>query len=1012
AGTDNQISYNLADEINVESMTATDPTTGNTTVVDGNGSTMTDAAGNTNVSTANGDTLTDAAGNTNVSTANGNTLTDVASGATTTSTAGSTTLDDGAGNVTVADTTGTTVTDAAGNTASYGATGASVTDSAGNTTTVTGNSVSVGGTNPITISGDTGTIGGLTNTTWTAGQTPVTGQAATEDQLSNLEGNLTDTGFNIRADGDTTSDDNVKLGETVDYTNDDDNIEISVTDNEVNYELADDINVESMTATDPATGNTTVVDGNGSSMTDAVSGNTNISTANGDTLTDATSGATTTSTAGSTTLDDGAGNVTVADTTGTTVTDATGNTASYGATGASVTDSAGNTTTVTGNSVSVGGTNPITISGDTGEITGLSNTSVDSADFGTAGRVATEEQLQQAINDNITQVEDGEGNTLNIINQIVNQNPDDSNQDSLFLTYDVEGQEVTDRLTIGQTVQKMNTDGIKFFHTNASTNETGDLGVTNDSSAGAENSTAIGVNAIVSESGVSGLAVGHDTLVEGAQGIAIGNGAQALGEQSISIGTGNVVNGNRSGAIGDPSIINGDDSYSVGNNNTIDSNDTFVLGNDVTQTTEGSVVLGTGSGATTGAGEVGYVMPNASAADSAAVAATTSTTGAVAVGNAEEGVYRQITGVAAGTQDADAVNVSQLKAVANQVNQSIDQLDGSAVKYDENPDGTVNKGNITLDGADGTTISNLKAGDIAEGSTDAVNGDQIHDIVGAGAFDADGNLSNIGSTGQSNINDAIASINQSATAAKTEVEAGQNMSVTSETGADGQTVYTVATADDVTFDSVSSDTVTAGQVQADVVTVGDVTINADGIDAGNKAITNVGNGSVAEGSTDAVNGGQLNATNQAVVQYLGGGAGYDNITNSFAAPSYQVGEQNYDNVGGAIDALNAADVALDNRVSALGDRLENAFYQTNKRIDEVEKDARAGIASSMAMQNAPFVAGKYTYAVGAAHHGGEQAVGATLRKTADNGRWSLTGGVATATQGDPSFRIGISGVID
>jgi len=35
-----------------------------------------------------------------------------------------------------------------------------------------------------------------------------------------------------------------------------------------------------------------------------------------------------------------------------------------------------------------------------------------------------------------------------------------------------------------------------------------------------------------------------------------------------------------------------------------------------------------------------------------------------------------------------------------------------------------------------------------------------------------------------------------------------------------------------------------------------------------------------------------------------------------------------------------------------------------------------------------------------------------LRKTADNGRWSITGGVAAASQGDPSVRVGISGVID
>lgn len=93
-------------------------------------------------------------------------------------------------------------------------------------------------------------------------------------------------------------------------------------------------------------------------------------------------------------------------------------------------------------------------------------------------------------------------------------------------------------------------------------------------------------------------------------------------------------------------------------------------------------------------------------------------------------------------------------------------------------------------------------------------------------------------------------------------------------------------------------------------------------------------------------------------------------------------------------------------------QLKDLGYNINTKIDKVEKEANAGIASAMAMETAPFIAGKWTYAVGAAYHGGEQAVGATLRKTADNGRWSLTGGVATGTEGDPSVRIGISGVID
>ncbi|OIG29300.1 hypothetical protein A7N09_06435 [Acinetobacter baumannii] len=140
--------------------------------------------------------------------------------------------------------------------------------------------------------------------------------------------------------------------------------------------------------------------------------------------------------------------------------------------------------------------------------------------------------------------------------------------------------------------------------------------------------------------------------------------------------------------------------------------------------------------------------------------------------------------------------------------------------------------------------------------------------------------------------------------------------------------------------------------------------------------------------------------------------GYDNITQSFSNPTYNVGDQSYHNVGDAIGALNQADQTLNTKIDNVSNKLEQAFYATNQRIDDVEKRANAGIAAAMALENAPFVAGKYTYAVGAAYHGGENAVGVTLRKTADNGRWSLTGGVAAASQGDPSVRIGISGVID
>ncbi|MDO5542816.1 MAG: YadA-like family protein, partial [Acinetobacter sp.] len=390
----------------------------------------------------------------------------------------------------------------------------------------------------------------------------------------------------------------------------------------------------------------------------------------------------------------------------------------------------------------------------------------------------------------------------------------------------------------------------------------------------------------------------------------------------------------------------------------------------------------------------------------------------------------KITGLTAGTDDLDAVNVSQLKAVQAVATTT----DNFAVKYDQNTDGSVNKDSVTLTGTTatatkdantgnitttgGTSIKNVaSAGDYKDlaNANKAVNAGDLNNAVldasnnvknilgGATTVAADGSInnSNIGGTGQSTIHDAIAAVNNAAVQAKNTVTAGENITVTASKNADGSNNYQVATKKDVNFDSVK---------------VGDVSVSAAGIQAGNQKVTNVADGAINASSKDAVNGSQLNNTNQKVVEYLGGGAGYDNITQSFNNPTYTVGHgstaQQYNNVGGAIDALNQADAALDNRITNLGDQLQQAFYSTNERIDTVEKRANAGIAAAMALENAPYIPGKYTYAAGAAYHGGENAIGLTLRKTADNGRWSLTGGVAAGSQGDPSVRIGISGVID
>ncbi|MFW2106391.1 hypothetical protein, partial [Acinetobacter guillouiae] len=79
----------------------------------------------------------------------------------------------------------------------------------------------------------------------------------------------------------------------------------------------------------------------------------------------------------------------------------------------------------------------------------------------------------------------------------------------------------------------------------------------------------------------------------------------------------------------------------------------------------------------------------------------------------------KISGVEAGTDAKDVVNKGQLDALAGQQTAT----DNSAVKYDN----ATTKDKVTLaGGATGTTLTNVKAGDVSANSTDAINGSQLY----------------------------------------------------------------------------------------------------------------------------------------------------------------------------------------------------------------------------------------------------------------------------------------------
>ena len=218
----------------------------------------------------------------------------------------------------------------------------------------------------------------------------------------------------------------------------------------------------------------------------------------------------------------------------------------------------------------------------------------------------------------------------------------------------------------------------------------------------------------------------------------------------------------------------------------------------------------------------------------------------------------KITNVKAGEDDTDAVNVSQLKAAQAAAKTTATAGKNITVKPTTNPDGSTNYeiatkddvtfskttvGNVIIDGATGK-ITGLTAGDVSKTSTDAVNGSQLHahgagvkNIIGGNTTynPATGNYTNvdIGGTGKGNIDAAIKAV-------KTEVKAGDNITVTSNVDTDGKTTYTVATKKDLVVDSVKAgDKVTLNNAG---LTAGNVSVTTGGINAGNTIITNVQSG--------------------------------------------------------------------------------------------------------------------------------------------------------------------------
>ena len=172
--------------------------------------------------------------------------------------------------------------------------------------------------------------------------------------------------------------------------------------------------------------------------------------------------------------------------------------------------------------------------------------------------------------------------------------------------------------------------------------------------------------------------IGVNNTVTGVRGdqskdnLALGVGNTATNVQHMTaIGSKNTVSDAKNTVIvGDNRTVTGANNTviigSSDNGTTTTVHDAVALGHNTDVSIEGGVALGSGSKATVAAGAVGYdILTNAPSTDTSAT--WKSTASAVSVGDVANGVTRQITSVAAGTNDTDAVNVAQLKRLHDMI---------------------------------------------------------------------------------------------------------------------------------------------------------------------------------------------------------------------------------------------------------------------------------------------------------------------------------------------------------
>ena len=372
------------------------------------------------------------------------------------------------------------------------------------------------------------------------------------------------------------------------------------------------------------------------------------------------------------------------------------------------------------------------------------------------------------------------------------------------------------------------------------------------------------------------VAIGVQTKATGSNALAIGSTAQAIGASSAAFGTQAVANGlgatafgpgasagdgstvaDGSTAVGRKSTVTAEGGTGIGWATTVSAKDATAIGHSATANIVGGVALGSNSVTTTAAGVQGYNpatgRTNKYSDQNAAVG--TSTLAAVSVGNGTTAT-RQITGLAAGTDDTDAVNVAQLKNVnlkyaADTGNSDVLLKDGTLkVKGDNDLISTsvvatgADKGAVQITAKVGGTINNTDGKAVKPTTNGIATTDNVADAINNSYWKATAGGNTDGTPSVGNVKPGT----------QVTYSAGDNLKVKQTIAANGNQEYKYSLNPVLTGITSIANTTTGPKM-----TFGGNSINITGgsLDMGNNKITNLATGT---DDKDAVNVKQLKDT--------------------------------------------------------------------------------------------------------------------------------------------------------